>query len=284
MKKVIIKLMGGLGNQMFQYSIGYKIANILDFDIVFDTNFLEDRTTNVIHRDFDLHLFPKIKNPTDNSPNQQINKFVINESNIFEILPFVKKGSFDQDIYLDGFFQQYKFVDDALKNIFTFSEYENHDCLKIDKESNLDENLMISIRRTDYVTRQSTNKFHGFLGLDYFNSAIKKLPFIPKKIFVFSDDEEWCRDNFKDRNMFIVDGKLSGKKFIDKLQMMSKFSNMIIPNSTFSWWAAWLSEKNGTLKNIYAPGPNLWFAGDHNKSRGLIPNNWKTLERKDLSQ
>jgi hypothetical protein len=119
--------------------------------------------------------------------------------------------------------------------------------------------------------------------MNYFKSAINKLPFEYDRIFVFSDDVEWCHANFSNfKNIKVVEHNLAGYKFKDYLQMMSKFSNMIIPNSTFAWWAAWLADMNGISKNIIAPGTSLWFAGEPGKSVGLIPKNWKTVEKGEL--
>lgn len=281
MQKVIVKLMGGLGNQMFQYAVGYKIAKRLNLQLILDTNFLEDRTTGVVYRNFDLSIFKKIKNELNNLPNQQNGCFIINEENKQLILSNELKNV-KNDIYVDGFFQVYNLIDDCMKEIFIFDEYENKDCFLIDYESTLQDNVMINVRRGDYVTRPSAKAFHGVLEMDYFNKAIEMLPFIPKKIFVFSDDVEWCFNNFKDDKNVVIKHELAGEKFKDYLQMMSKFSSLIIPNSTFAWWAAWISEKNGTAKNIIAPGTSLWFSGSPGKSVGLIPTNWKTLERVDL--
>lgn len=282
MSKVIVKLMGGLGNQMFQFSAGHKIAKKLNYKLIFDTNFLDDRTTDVVHRNFDLSIFKNVKNDVDNSPGQHIDKFIINDSNRHVInsdnLDFIKS-----DVYLDGFFQSYDLIDESMINIFSFDEYENVDCNRIHEEAKLQNSLMINVRRGDYVSRPSARSFHGVLEMKYFEKAKASLSIKIDKIFVFSDDTEWCANNFVSwNNTTVVGHEFAGQKFKDYLQLMSKFPNMIIPNSTFAWWAAWIAEKSGTLKKVAAPGASLWFAGNPGKSSGLIPNNWITLEKKDL--
>jgi len=283
MSKVIVKLMGGLGNQMFQYAAAYRVAKRRGSTIIFDTNFLEDRTTNVVHRDFDLSIFKNIKCEICNEPEQNQGKFIIDEEKFSILLNENLLDQINQDVYINGFFQRHDLVDESLKDIFVFDDYENDGCIEIDEYARCANSLMINVRRSDYVTRPSTNAYHGVLEMNYFKSAISKLPFAHDKIFVFSDDIDWCINNFNDfRNVRVVESNLSGTKFKDKIQMMSKFSNMIIPNSTFAWWAAWLADMNGISKNIIAPGTSLWFAGEPGKSVGLIPKNWKTVEKGEL--
>lgn len=284
MRNVTVKLMGGIGNQMFQYAAGYKVAKRLGSKITFDTNFLEDRTTGVVYRDFDLSIFKNIDNDISNAPDQYCGKFVINEEKFPIILNDRLLDQIDQDIYIDGFFQRHNLVDESLKDIFVFSEYESDGCVEIDKSAKLSNSLMINVRRADYVSRKNANLFHGVLEMNYFKSSINKLPFECDRIFVFSDDVEWCHANFSSfKNVKVVEHNLAGHKFKDYLQMMSKFSNIIIPNSTFAWWAAWLSDSNKIAQNIIAPGKSLWFSGAPGKSVGLIPENWTSIEKFDIS-
>src|SRR5438067_1120058 len=73
------------------------------------------------------------------------------------------------------------------------------------------------------------------------------------RFFVFSDDLEWCRNELRwlpDHPVF-VDHAFAGPKFSHYLHLMSMASHFVIPNSTFGWWAAWLSAN--AEKTVVAP-------------------------------
>lgn len=286
MRKVTVKLMGGLGNQMFQYAAAVKICKkigIHDNEIIFDTNFLEDRTTGVVYRDLDLSIFEKIKNVSDSSKNQKKNKIIIDDNNIkFALNDISAIKVLDDDIYLDGYFQNYDFVDEELVETFKIENFKKDESKKIFDEINFNKDVMVNIRRADYVSRTSALEFHGFLGNEYVNIALKKLEFPPNKIYIFSDEPEWCRQNLKIENKVIVDHKCAGPKFSDYLKLMSSFRHLIIPNSTFAWWASWISEKNMNAETIISPGSTLWFKKNQEKTLGLIVKHWTHVERHEI--
>ena len=101
------------------------------------------------------------------------------------------------------------------------------------------ESIAIHIRRIKYE-----DKLH----IDYYLKALNIFNGVNKKqFFVFSDDIEWCKNNFY-TNEFIY---VSGNSEIEDFYLMSKCKNFIIANSSFSWWAAWLSKSKN--KKIVAP-------------------------------
>ena len=109
--------------------------------------------------------------------------------------------------------------------------------------------------------------------MDYYNNAIHliyEILGINVNFFIFSDDIEWCRYNFKTlNNSIIVDHDHKGERFSNYLALMIECKHFIIPNSTFGWWAAFLSDH--PQKTVIAP--NKWF----NKkitTKDLLPNSW----------
>jgi len=92
--------------------------------------------------------------------------------------------------------------------------------------------------------------------------------------FVFSDDIEWCKKNIKfSHPTFFVEDEYFGKKGEEYLFLMSACKYFVIPNSTFSWWGAWLSEREEKIVIC----PKKWFVDESIDTSDLIPNDWTRI-------
>jgi hypothetical protein len=133
--------------------------------------------------------------------------------------------------------------------------------------------IAIHIRRGDYFSDKRSKKDHGILGLDYFENALR---FLTKQIespvlFVFSDDIDWVKENFKsDIPKHYVDNSFGGPEV--SIHLMTKCNHNIISNSSFSWWGAWLNPN----PNKIVVAPKLWFR-DRPTSTDLVPEDWHIL-------
>jgi hypothetical protein len=140
------------------------------------------------------------------------------------------------------------------------------------KISNCSNSVVLHIRRGDYVSNKYTLSVHGVCSVDYYKQAVS---IIKEKVsnpffFVFSDDPEIALDLVKE----ILDDNTyefiqSGKGELD-MSLMRLSKHFIIANSSFSWWAAWLSENKE--KNIIAP--KRWLNNDTHDTSDLIPHSW----------
>lgn len=287
----IVKLQGGLGNQMFQYAIARTLETNKKKDIFLDLSFL--RMNNVstdcfTARDFELSIFPHLRAKKLNSLQKRfllsdrvrykfirkianINFHKINqlENEIVEI-PFGIKN-----VYLDGFFQSesyFKHIRFDLIKDFQFPELDTrNEALKKTIVNN--NSVSIHIRRGDYVYLKNANTYHGVLGLEYYQNAIKSMEEEANELlsfFIFSDDPEYASKNLSFLpNMQIVDWNL-GKNSWKDMALMLACKHHIIANSSFSWWGAWLSERNGIT---YAPVK--WFNNESQYNiNNIIPSDW----------
>ena len=103
---------------------------------------------------------------------------------------------------------------------------------QLDEEIRSAQSICLNVRRTDFLT----NSFHGAMGDDYFQEAVRRLATSVSKprIYIFSDDVEWCRENLKfDHPTTVVDHTYKGFKFSTYLRLMASCRHFIIPNSTF---------------------------------------------------
>jgi hypothetical protein len=255
---VVVKLQGGLGNQMFQYAFGKNISNITNRKLILDLSFLNRRDlgSDFVYRNYDLDIFNFKDVLVVDNYNDNYELIVENfdpNSTIESINRIIKQITLSSSntIYLDGYWSSPQYFN---KIDFIF----NNECLTQSKDllfNILNTNsVMLNIRRADFLN----NNFHGTYGKEYLLKGIKKLKsyFTDLNFFIFSDDVAWCEENLYDiPNSIIVTHEHKGDKFYNYLLLMSQCKHFIIPNSTFAWWAAYLS-KNKTKKVLY---PEIWL-------------------------
>ncbi len=289
---IIVQLIGGLGNQMFQYACGKTLALKNKTSLKLDTTDLLDRSHhNFTHRNYELNVFninEKI------ASNHDIKKFELKKSLPTRILSklFIKfkykkiseqilfnydntLTSEKSNLYLSGYWQNEKYFaefESEIRKCFTFKELPTVDNEKILQQIEACNSVSIHIRRGDYVSLKSANAFHGICSLDYYYAAIA---LISSKIsnplfFIFSDEPEWIKQNFIINSPFLVISHNSGEKSFEDMRLMSACKHNIIANSSFSWWGAWLNKN----QNKIVIAPTKWFADDSIDTKDLIPEKW----------
>ena len=153
---------------------------------------------------------------------------------------------------LKGYFQSEKYFDEkVVRELFSIDD--NSKNYINDKYGDLLEKktTSIHIRRGDFLDRLDR---HPVQSMDYFNKAIEH--FDDNIFLIFSDDINWCKENFKGNNFVFIEGE---KDYID-LYLMSMCKNNIISNSSFSWWGAWLNQNNEKI----VISPSIWFGNSKN--------------------
>ena len=276
--KIICRLMGGLGNQLFQLQYALNFAKKNNSKLFFDNSFYfstkKDHEKNYVK--YLIHPF-LIKNLSfyDLKFKRVIERFFykfnikypkyLPQKFYFENSQFkLKKNS---EIILDGFWQNIiyldrEFVSKVRKNLFK----KNYKILST-------RYVCVHIRRSDYLTnRQRFLKTHTVLKLDYYLKSFEYLKNkINKPLFhIFTDDEAWVRKFLGQiENMEIISTKNNNP--IEILFKMSSYQNFVIANSTFSWWAAVLSK--GKKKNVILP--KKWSKNQDSKKYKL--DNWIEL-------
>lgn len=243
---IISTLNGGLGNQLFQYAIGRKLA--LQYGCLFKLHTIHYRQHNGCDtkRDFLLDCFnicADIASDFDVFQCRQVRETGLQYiPNIYDVTT--------PSVNLIGWWQcekYFKDIRDIILNDLSLRITSNTLKNYIDS---LDSNTTsMHIRRGDYVTKPSTNMYHGTCTLDYYNKAIDY--FKDKNILIFSDDKDWAKANFNSEKFKVIDNLST----VEELILMSKCSHNIIANSTFSWWGSWLN--TNTNKMVIAP--SRWY-------------------------
>lgn len=293
---IVVKLMGGLGNQMFQYACGKALSIRLHKKLVLDKRFLLDNrnTPGVTPREYELSVFNLPEEVTVYREKFGLHPSLPYRLNKF-LDPFVKKlkGPVEfrdtdsleelikikpETIILHGYFQKesyFKEFENAIRKAFVFKDAltgENADLAAKIKNSN---SVSVHVRRGDYISDPKTNAYHGVCSIDYYEQA---LDLIRNKtadpyFFVFSDDPEWCRTHLGiNDNVTFVSHNTGLSSYID-MRLMSLCRHNIIANSSFSWWGAWLNVHEHKL----VIAPKKWFLGSEANTHGLYPTNWFLL-------
>ena len=289
---IISKIQGGLGNQLFCYFASYNFINSKKFDLLLDiydykfyrkdrpfylekfkinykiatkNNLKKFRYLNfskidyALSQKFSINLYKKSSK----------NKIYLENNNKNKNLEF-HRNQIKDFIYVDGFWQDFN----NLKNIKNFindstelkEEYINFDQKILNKIKNTN-SISIHVRRDDLLRKPFSDVYHT-CNFDYYKNSIN---FFENKTdnnyyFIFTDDIVWAKKNlnFLQNKIFISDLNLSD---YSEFYLMKKCKHHIISNSTFSLWAAWISENINSLIIT----PKYWYKKSLKK---IHPENW----------
>lgn len=287
---IVINIKGGLGNQMFQYALGRKLALQNSDELLMDTSGL-DRANEMgdIYRPFSLGQFSIAGNVANPAQVQQYkNPYGIFSKILrkfrFKVLRQMHMGwepgilQIKKTRYLDGYWQSPKYFESIraeLLSDFSLREGWSETGQTLGQEMSASESVSIHVRRGDYVANSSVHKAYGECSLGYYQAAIEKIKNKIKNptFYIFSDDVSWVKDNLPVGDAVFVSGQ--GLKDAEEILLMSKCEHNIIANSTFSWWGAWLNQNKGKI--VIAPKP--WFEVNEKFFQDLIPETWIRLSK-----
>lgn len=256
-RALVVRLMGGLGNQMFQYATAVNLAQCTGRIVFVDISYLcnRNRESTFVNREYQLDLFG-IEAPltyfrkfnsqvvTDNAFSFSKN-LTVNKIDYMSVLNTVMRS--DSSVMIDGYWQSTSTIGER-RHVIDLFDWEpklaNHSKnLLVEIQS--DESVMVNVRRTDFLT----NDIHGFVGLEYYTKAFEHIVDArpSAKFYIFSDDIEWCRKHFVNDNEYVVGHEHAGNRFATYLYLMKQCKHFIIPNSTFAWWAAYLGQSTNSI-------------------------------------
>ena len=288
---IIVRLMGGLGNQLFQYAIGRAVSQRSEEEFKMDILGYENQSGSMTPRKYALQIFNIQENFADKKELEKMKGKV--DGRLLKILQrwgLLKKHDFfvaephfnfapeilevSGDVYLQGYWQTEKYfkdIEELLRKELTLRAEFSIQEKEITQEIKNCQAVSLHIRRGDYVSSATTGKFHGICSLEYYAQAIEKLKqqLENPTFFVFSDDIAWVKENLKIDfpTKYVSDGNL---KDYEDLVLMSFCKHNIIANSSFSWWGAWLNQN--PEKIVIAP--KRWFADTSIDTSDIIPENW----------
>jgi hypothetical protein len=284
MKKIVIALEGGLGNQMFQYAAARAVAARTSSQLELDIRPLLASGERCYGLDaFRLRPPPEII--ADGQPPRRhgrIRRYI--NSLLWGERVFRESGfrydpavlSINPNLRMEGYFQSEHYFADiapAVREDFTPREDLLAEInLLADKLIPSGPCVSLHVRRGDY-TNPATMAVHGLLDAPYYEKALRLVverigQALP--ICVFTDDPAWVRANLT------LPGELSfisehTRTPLQDLILMSRCTHHITANSSFSWWGAWLNPNQDKM----VVTPREWFrASSGLDTRDLRPDGW----------
>jgi hypothetical protein len=297
-KKIICRLVGGIGNQLFSYAAARRLSIVNDAELVLDTvsgfkyDYIYKRSYQLSYFNVNARLssewerfepFPNIRRYLFRELNKKRNFF--NRSYIrqegINYDPRLLEIRSNKNIYIEGYWQSEKYfkdIEETLRKDLIFNTNFDLKNKSMSEQIKSKNSVAVHIRFFD-----STIGMHN-LPIEYYEAAIFKLNdiVVDPHFFIFSDNADIAFKIMKklSKNITIVNINDEKNAYLD-LWLMSLCRHFIIANSTFSWWGAWLSKNVNKL--IISPD----FEINH-KNRitswgfeGLIPEDWIKISVKN---
>lgn len=276
----LIRLTGGLGNQMFIYAFYlamkkrfpairldmseiavYKLHNGYELKHIFGTEANKFRINKVLKKILVWCCFHKIEELDNVSYNSE----------------YYEKHYKWPFIYYKGYFQSENFFENVIPEVrkaFTFDLSKINEktgyCLQHIQEV---KSVSIHIRRGDFVNSKNIQIYGGICTPEYYKRAIKQIEeYYPKPVYyVFSDEMEWVKNNIPLPLNTVYVSWNEGKDSWQDMLLMSTCRHNIIANSSFSWWGAWLNSN----KNKIVIAPKKWL--NTKDTPELVPETWISI-------
>lgn len=281
----IVRLTGGLGNQLFQISTALSISENRSKSILIDrSSFFKDKK----HGGYRLNYLRLPEFKTYN-PNPSV-RYIVKILDKFPVLTLVTPFFFHEKEYSDelkkinrgyliGYWQDHKYFDkkfDVLKKYFVPAVISLQE-EKMSKLIRSCDSVSVHVRRGDY-TQADVIKNHGICSTRYYEKAIEiiKDKLTDPHFFVFTNDHQWVADNLADTfSGSCVTYVKDHSQEVD-LWLMSQCKHNVIANSSFSWWGAYLASHDEQI--VISPYP--WYERPQRGSSDPSLNSWMKVKKR----
>jgi len=286
---IVVRLIGGLGNQLFQYAAARRLAHKHNTVLKLDITPFEKYKLHA----YSLHPFNIQENLATREDIERFNpdskfKMLVRRitgrpcvGNVFYASDFVFESgilSAPDNIYMIGYWQSEKYfeeIKEIVSNELTVKSPQEGKDREVAARISDVESVSLHIRRTDYVTDPTASQRYGICGIDHYKRCVEYLAerVASPHFFVFSDDMAWAEENLKMPFPVTFVGHNDAARNYEDLRLMSQCRHNIIANSSFSWWGAWLNRNPGKI----VLAPKKWLSNADPEPEKLIPESWITI-------
>jgi len=293
---IIVKLAGGLGNQMFQYAFGRRLALSRNDNLYLDPCDLQSYaaareyklkyfniSANVFDRVYRINLPTRLLEKIGTKHKGNLYRFIKRTfpNILFDILK-EKSLAFDPDNFnigpkciLQGYWQNEKYYNEIRSTLikdFSLSKPLSEHNSQIEEEIINNQSIGVHIRRGDYINNEANLSIYASLGPGYYKDAIEIISQKTKSpsLFIFSDDIPWVKENLTfDYPVIYIEG-ISERQDAEEIYLMSQCKHHVIANSSFSWWGAWLATNSQQI----VIAPKNWFIDETMNTQFELPGKW----------
>lgn len=284
-KMIIIRVWGGLGNQLFLYALYEKMLSLGKEAYIY----VDKRSYSVQSNPNATYQLPLLGlDPAEFPESERLERYLTSRKLHDRVMRRFDRrlcyegegGKFDPNIlkknnaFLSGYFQTEKYfqdIGDTIRGKIHFTGSDDNTYSEILKGMRKDNSVSLHVRLTDYLTFKEL--FGGICGDDYYRTAIEK---IKERVndpvfYLFSDDLDAAERMLSGYEVVPVRLNRGSKSYLDMF-LMSQCRHHIIANSSFSWWGAWLDPRSD--KTVIAPKRWLNTA----ETPDICPDNWIRVE------
>lgn len=274
-----VELSGGLGNQLFQYATARAIALRSDARLLLDLSFYRPGRhrafelgmlpihADIVRPSFSKRLLSKLMGPLGRKQAKYREPHFHFDSKVLDLKAPVR---------IEGYFQSEKYFTDHAETIrreLQFPPANDDDSQRLAELLHMPDSVVMHVRRGDYISNPKASKVFAECTLGYYERAMQQIPG-SNSVVVVSDDIDWAEQNLPRVRELVFPSNAANRTALDDLWLMTQSQHNIIANSTFSWWAAWLSERPDSV----TVAPHKWFNESDQSDRDLIPDRWLRVE------
>jgi hypothetical protein len=289
---ITVSLLGGMGNQLFQYAAGFALAARHGAELRLDCTWFRGRP----ERWYSLDAFSiSGRVATDEELRRAGLRYPGALSRGLARVGFKRLGQTRGQVCepgfpywpgfrelpdgtcLAGYWQSERYFEDvaeAIRRECAVRAQPDADNQRALEQIGDCEAVALHVRRGDYATDPRVQAFHGMTPLEYYQTAVERMLAHLKDpvFFLFSDDPDWVRQNLVIGARTVHLSHNGTKRDFEDLRLMSACRHHVIANSSFSWWGAWLGQRPG--QRVIAPA--RWFRNGPD-TRDLIPARWERI-------
>lgn len=269
---ITTRLVGRLGNSLYQ--IAACIAYARKFNYGHNWAVPYEPTGDAGMKSAIHNVYPNLPKTGDRPRSWPRDGY---EPRYYDYFEMANQGA---DVLLAGFWQSYKW--------WAHCEEEVKKTFELPHVPGYEDYVSIHVRRGDYV--HNAGSFPP-LTMEYITDALGVFarPEVKTKVLVFSDDIQWCKDNFSGLNYWFDFTYSEGRSEREDLQLMMSCGDHVTSNSSFAWWGAYLG--HNANRTIVCPHHTEWYGASNGivqfaRSMGsepckdLIPEGWIEIKRR----
>lgn len=275
---VIVRIMGGLGNQLFQYAAGLGLSQRHNVPLKLDLSYYVEFAKTKWARRYGMNHFNIIPSVASEEEIASAKSCEYLKEEHFHYHPEIEQAG--PMVYLEGYWQSERYfqeIREELRKQYVFIDKPSKPNRQMAERIERCPSVAFHIRRGDYVTDRHVRQLLGACPWEYYERAVR---FLAKKVgkmhfFIFSDDPLWVKKHLELKHPWTLVDINNEDTCYEDMRLMSLCQHHITANSTFSWWGAWLAQN--PRKIVVTPEKWMRLQSEKWKTTDLIPEGWHKL-------